>query len=85
VERPQDGCVEIHEGMQHLPTEQSRAYSPDQLLQPLPIPEQKWESISMDFITGLPQVQGKDCIYVVVDRLTKFAHFFSIPSKYSIT
>jgi hypothetical protein len=37
----------------------------------------------MDFITGLPQAQGKDCIYVVVDRLTKFAHFFSIPSKYS--
>ena len=39
----------------------------------------------MDFITRLPQVQGKDCIYVVVDRLTKFAHFFSIPSKYSAT
>jgi hypothetical protein len=53
------------------------------LLQPLPIPEQKWESISMDFITRLPQVQGKDCIYVVVDKLTKFTHFFSISSKYS--
>jgi hypothetical protein len=37
----------------------------------------------MDFITGLPQVQGKDCIYVVVDSLMKFAHFFSIPSRYS--
>jgi hypothetical protein len=56
---------------------------PTRLLQPLPIPEQKWESISMDFITGLPHVQGKDCIYVVVDRLTKFAHFFAISSKYS--
>ena len=32
----------------------------------------------MDFITGLPKVQGKDCIYVVVDRLTKYAHFFPI-------
>jgi hypothetical protein len=53
------------------------------LLQPLPIPDQKWESISMDFITGLPRVQGKDCIYVVVDRLTKFAHFFAIPLDYS--
>jgi hypothetical protein len=56
---------------------------PAGLLQPLPIPEQKWESIYMDFITGLPKVQGKDCIYAVVDRLTKFAHFYAIPREYS--
>jgi hypothetical protein len=37
----------------------------------------------MDFITGLPKVQGKDCIYVVVDRLTKFAHFYAIPTEYN--
>jgi hypothetical protein len=37
----------------------------------------------MDFITGLPKLQGKDCIYVVVDRLTKFAHFYAIPTEYS--
>ena len=36
----------------------------------------------MDFITGLPTVQDKDCIYVVVDRLTKFAHFFAISAQY---
>jgi hypothetical protein len=58
---------------------------PAGLLQPLPIPEQKWESISMDFITGLSKVQGRDCIYVVVDRLTKFSHFFAIPSDYTTT
>jgi hypothetical protein len=52
------------------------------LLQPLPIPEQKWESISMDFITWLSKMQGRDCIYVVVDRLTKFSHFFAISSEY---
>jgi hypothetical protein len=37
----------------------------------------------MDFITGLLKVHGKDCIYVVVDRLTKFAHFYAIPIEYS--
>jgi hypothetical protein len=53
------------------------------LLQPLPIPEQKWDSISMDFITEFPKVQGKDCIFVVVDRLTKFAHSFAIATDFS--
>ena len=42
------------------------------------------ESISMDFITGLPKVQGRDCLYVVVDWLTKFAHF-AISFDYSAT
>jgi hypothetical protein len=37
----------------------------------------------MDFITSLPKVQGKDCIYVVVDRLTKFAHFYAIQTDYN--
>ena len=39
----------------------------------------------MDFITGLPRVQGKDCVYVVVDHLTKFAHFFPVTISYSDT
>jgi hypothetical protein len=55
------------------------------LLQPLPIPEHKWESISMDFIIGLSKTQGKDYILVVVYRLTKFAHFFAIATKFSAT
>lgn len=53
------------------------------LFQSLPILEGKGESISMDFITGLPMVQGRDCIYVVVDKLMKYAHFFTIPTSYS--
>ena len=45
------------------------------LLQPLPIPEQPWRSVSMDFIVKLPVSDGFDSIMVVVDRLTKQAHF----------
>ena len=39
----------------------------------------------MDFITRLLKVQGKDCIFVIVDRFTKFSHFFVIPSTSSTT
>ncbi|KAL4038651.1 hypothetical protein IC575_002274 [Cucumis melo] len=53
---------------------------PADLLQPLSIPEWKWENVSMDFITGLPRtLRGFTVIWVVVDRLTKSAHF--VPGK----
>ncbi|KAJ4753877.1 polyprotein [Rhynchospora pubera] len=48
------------------------------LLQPLPIPAEAWTSISMDFIMGLPRSEGKDVILVIVDGLTKYAHFLSL-------
>ncbi|KAI3762516.1 hypothetical protein L1987_52946 [Smallanthus sonchifolius] len=48
-------------------------------MQPLPIPEWKWEEIMMDFITMLPRTaKGNDTIWVIVDRLTKSAHFLPI-------
>jgi hypothetical protein len=50
-------------------------------LQPLPIPEWKWETISMDFITELPtSTKQKDAIMVVVDKLSKSSHFIPIKS-----
>ena len=53
-------------------------------LQSLPIPVWKWENIAMDFIVGLPRSQaGHDAIWVVVDRLTKTAHFLPIHTTWS--
>jgi hypothetical protein len=55
------------------------------LLQPLPVPEWKWEEVTMDFVTGLPLSQTKkDAIWVVVDRLTKSAHFIPVNVKDSM-
>nr|ABF96299.1 retrotransposon protein, putative, Ty3-gypsy subclass, expressed [Oryza sativa Japonica Group] len=57
---------------------------PAGLLQPLKIPEWKWEEIGMDFITGLPRTSsGHDSIWVIVDRLTKVAHFIPVKTTYS--
>jgi hypothetical protein len=53
-------------------------------MQPLSIPVWKWDDISMDFIVGLPLTPRKhDSIWVVVDRLTKSAHFIPVHTTYS--
>ena len=58
---------------------------PSSLLKSLVIPEWKWERISMDFVVGLPRSQrGNDAIWVIVDRLTKSAHFLPIRRTHSL-
>jgi hypothetical protein len=54
------------------------------LLQPLQVHEWKWEEIGMDFIVGLPRTQkGYTPILVIVDRLTKVAHFIPVKTTYT--
>ena len=64
---------------------QDRAPKTIRRLQPLEIPQWTWDSISMDFVVGLPRTyKNFDSIWVIVDRLTKSAHFIPINIKYSL-
>jgi hypothetical protein len=53
------------------------------LLQPLPISAGVWQDLTTDFIEGLPKSDGCSIILVVVDRLTKYAHFLPIKHPYT--
>lgn len=56
---------------------------PAGLLQPLQVPQWKWDDICMDFIVGLPKfARGNDAIWVIVDILTKVAHFIPVKTTY---
>jgi hypothetical protein len=58
---------------------------PTGLLYPFPIPEWKWEVVTMDFITKLPRTNKQhDSIMVVVDNLTKTAHFILIKFTHKV-
>ena len=72
--------VAVYDVCQRVKAEHQK---PAGLLQPLPIPEWKWDKL-MDFITGLPRTKsGYDSIWVVVDRLTKVAHFIPVKTTYT--
>jgi hypothetical protein len=58
---------------------------PGWLLQPLCFPEWKWDDISMDIIVGLPVTARKfDSIWVIIDRLSKKAHFIPMNTNYKV-
>ena len=58
---------------------------PSGLLKPIMIPEWKWDRVTMDFVSGLPLTQSKkDSVWVIVDRLTKSAHFIPVRTDFSL-
>jgi len=60
-------------------------WRPGGTLEPLDIPQWKWDNISMDFVTHLPRFKrGHDSIWVIVDMLTKCAHFLTMNKKMSL-
>ena len=54
------------------------------MLQPLLIPKQHWEKVSMDFITSLPNYEGNSAIMVVVDRLTNYAYTCALSHHFKV-
>jgi hypothetical protein len=73
--------VAVCDSCQRIKAEHQR---PARLLQPLQIPQWKWDEIEMDFIVGLPRTRTSyDSIWVVVDRLTKAAHFIPVKTTYN--
>jgi hypothetical protein len=52
-------------------------------LQPLPVPTEAWQTISMDFIEGLPKSANASCILVIIDKFTKFGHFIPLSHPYT--
>jgi hypothetical protein len=53
------------------------------LLQPIPVPDSAWQVITMDFIEGLPRSGRYNCILVVVDKFSRFAHFIPLAHPFS--
>ena len=72
------------EGCDACQHNKNQTQAPAGKLMPNSIPEKPWSHISADFITKLPLAQGYDSILVVVDRLTKMAHFIPATEKTTV-
>ena len=84
MEGPQGGRTPAYPGVRYLPEEQGGDEPSCRIIAASSHSEGEMGVYFDDFIMGLPMVQGKDCIFVIVDRLTKYAHFFAISAHYIV-
>ena len=67
-----------------MPTGEVRVSETSRITSAIAYPKWKWDMIAMDFMTGLPRTTGGfDSVWVIVDRLTKSAHFLPVKKTYS--
>ncbi|KAA3487806.1 integrase [Gossypium australe] len=89
-----NGCLSVHLGSAKMYNDLKQLYwwsvkaehqIPSGLLQPVMVPKWKRDRITMDFVTGLPlTLKKKDVAWVVVNKLTKSAHFIPVRTDYSL-
>jgi hypothetical protein len=75
--------ADIHQCCQVCIQAKANRASYPRKLQPLTVPAEAWEIISMDFVEGLPPSANANCILVVVDKFTKFGHFIPLAHPYT--
>ncbi|KAG8483479.1 hypothetical protein CXB51_023145 [Gossypium anomalum] len=74
-----DGCLMFRDRVK------AEHQVPSGLLQPVLVPEWKWDRVTIDFVTGLPFTpRKKDAVWVVIDKLTKSAHFIPVRMDFSL-
>lgn len=77
-------CIQFVQRCHACQCNKSSSVRPGGLLQPLPIPERRWECVTMDLITSLPKTaNGNDAIVVFVDKLSKMCHFVATTTSIS--
>jgi hypothetical protein len=83
VDQDEKGNWSVCCPLRHVLQNESSSHETRGTIATLAIPYWKWDDISMDFITGLPTTpKGHDSIWVIVDRLTKSAHFLPVKTTF---
>jgi len=86
AERNEEGSCTVCGTLSYLPVDQSRTSETNRDAQTINHSEWKWDHIAMDFIRSLLKtVTGLDAVWVMVDHLTKSAHFLPIKTTYDMS